>query len=101
MKSEQAVLPNPCLEEEEEEEEEEFFLYRIQQSTYRTFLPLKRNIQSTNGISVYECSPFHPSIRSRALLKKLIVTQLVKNVHQLRNRKVYYRVHKGPSLVLS
>jgi hypothetical protein len=25
MKSEQAVLPNPCLEEEEEEEEEEDF----------------------------------------------------------------------------
>jgi hypothetical protein len=24
MKSEQAVLPNPCLEEEEEEEEEDF-----------------------------------------------------------------------------
>jgi hypothetical protein len=26
MKSEQAVLPNPCLEEEEEEEEEEVYL---------------------------------------------------------------------------
>jgi hypothetical protein len=29
MKSEQAVLPNPCLEEEEEEEEEEVFLSAI------------------------------------------------------------------------
>jgi hypothetical protein len=27
MKSEQAVLPNPCLEEEEEEEEEVFKLW--------------------------------------------------------------------------
>jgi hypothetical protein len=26
MKSEQAVLPNPCLEEEEEEEEEEGYI---------------------------------------------------------------------------
>jgi hypothetical protein len=26
-KSEQAVLPNPCLEEEEEEEEEDFHLH--------------------------------------------------------------------------
>jgi hypothetical protein len=29
MKSEQAVLPNPCLEEEEEEEEEVYYSYRV------------------------------------------------------------------------
>jgi hypothetical protein len=32
MKSEQAVLPNPCLEEEEEEEEEEEFYVSMERS---------------------------------------------------------------------
>jgi hypothetical protein len=29
VKSEQAVLPNPCLEEEEEEEEEDILIFRF------------------------------------------------------------------------
>jgi hypothetical protein len=35
MKSEQAVLPNPCLEEEEEEEEESFLIVDMKQFLHR------------------------------------------------------------------
>jgi uncharacterized membrane-anchored protein len=47
MKSEQAVLPNPCLEEEEEEEEEETGYLQV---TVRK----KRQRQTNSGLKVHQ-----------------------------------------------